>query len=122
MAKKPALTADEKFAIKFVKDLQKKGKPGDVQKVLDSLSSSSRAAISEALRKNVTTKQTTKVNTPGKKATPEEIKVRNKRTGKLVTFNPNTPPSRGGGGGRGGGGRGGLGFGGGSGLRGTVNK
>jgi hypothetical protein len=122
MAKKPALTADEKFAIKFVKDLQKKGKPGDVQKVLDSLSSSSRAAISEALRKNVTTKQTTKVNTPGKKATPEEIKVRNKRTGKLVTFNPSTPPSRGGSGMRGGGGRGGLGFGGGSGLRGNVNK
>jgi hypothetical protein len=120
MAKKPALTADEKFAIKFVKDLQKKGKPGDVQKVLDSMSSSSRAAISEALRKNVTTKQTTKVNTPGKKATPEEIKVRNKRTNKLVTFKPTTPPARGGGSMRGG--RGGLGFGGGSGLRGSVNK
>ena len=81
--KKPALTAEEKFAVKFVKDLQKKGKPGDVQKVLDSLSSNSRAAISEALRKNVTTKQTTKVNTPTKRATPDAIKLRSRSTGKL---------------------------------------
>ena len=82
-AKKPALTAEEKFAVKFVKDLQKKGKPGDVQKALDGMDSSSRAAISKALRKTVTTKQTTKVNTPGNKAKPDAIKVRSRSTGKL---------------------------------------
>jgi polyhydroxyalkanoate synthesis regulator phasin len=81
--KKPALTAEEKFAVKFVKDLQKKGKPGDVRKVLDSMDSSSRAAISKALRKTVTTKQTTKVNTPTKRANPDAIKVRGINSGKL---------------------------------------
>jgi hypothetical protein len=82
-AAKKTLTPEEKFAIKFVKDLQKNGKPGDVRKVLDSMDSSSKAKISQALRKTVTTKQTTKVNTPTKRAVPDAIKVKSKSTGKL---------------------------------------
>ena len=80
---KKTLTPEEKFAVKFVKDLQKNGKPGDVRKVLDSLDSSSKAKISQALRKTVTTKQTTKVNTPTKRAAADAIKVKSKSTGKL---------------------------------------
>ncbi len=121
MARKPTLTPDEKFALKFLKDLQKKGKPGQVQERLDRMDRGSKDILASAIKKTKTTKQITKVNTPGKQATPTEIKVRNKRTGKLVTFKSTTPPPRGGGM-RGGGLRGGLGFGGGSGLRGTVNK
>ena len=82
-AAKKTLTPEEKFAIKFVKDLQKNGKPGYVRKVLDGLDSSSKAKISQALRKTVTTKQTTKVNTPTKRAAADAIKVKSKSTGKL---------------------------------------
>ena len=100
MAKKPVLTPDEKFALKYIKDLKKKGKPGSVQKNVDRLDLGSKATISSAIKKSTPASRAAKVNKPSKKATPAEIKVRNKRTGKLVTFKTG-PTSRGG---RGGGG------------------
>ena len=81
--KKPALTADEKFALKFVKDLQKNSKPGGVQKRLDAMDRGSKDIIASAIKKSKTTKQVTKVNTPGKQAKPDAIKVRSRSTGKL---------------------------------------
>jgi hypothetical protein len=118
--KKPVLTPLEKSALKYVKTLYKTGNPGDLQKILDSMGSGTKATIASAIEKTKTTKQTTKVNTPAKQAKPDAIKVRNKSTGKLVTLDTKSTPrgGRGGGGGRGGAG----GFGGGAGLRGNVNK
>jgi hypothetical protein len=119
MARKPTLTPDEKFALKFLKDLQKKGKPGQVQERLDRMDRGSKDILASAIKKTKTTKQITKVNTPAKRASPDAIKVRSKSSGKLVTFDTKSTPS----GGRGGTGmRGGMGFGGGAGLRGNVNK
>ena len=114
MAKKPVLTPDEKFALKYIKDLQKKGKPGSVQKNVDRLDPGSKAAIASAIKKSAPASRPAKVNKPAKKATPVEIKVRNKNTKKLVTFKTDSTPR---------GGRPGLrGFGGGGGLFGTKNK
>ena len=103
MAKKPVLTPDEKFALKYMKDLQKKGKPGSVQKNVDRLDPGSKATISSAIKKSAPASRPAKVNKPAKQATPTEIKVRNKRTGKLVSFKTESTP-RGGRGGMGGGG------------------
>ena len=114
MAKKPVLTPDEKFALKYMKDLQKKGKPGAVQKNVDRLDPGSKATISSAIKKSTPASRAAKVNKPAKKVTPAEIKVRNKKTGKLVSFKTESTPR---------GGRPGLrGFGGGGGLFGTKNK
>ena len=115
MAKKPVLTPDEKFALKFLKDLQKKGKPGQVQERLDRLDRGSKDILVSAIKKTQPASRAAKVNKPSKQATPTEIKVRNKRTGKLVSFKTGPTP-------RGSGLRGGMGLGGGSGLRGSVNK
>lgn len=110
MAKKP-LTPEEKKALKALKSIKKASKPGDVQKTLDSLPSKDKATISRAIRKSAPASRPAKVNKPAKQASPVEIKVRNKRTGKLVSFKTGATP------------RGGsMGFGGGSGLRGSVNK
>jgi hypothetical protein len=116
--KKPVLTALEKATLKYIKNIQKMGPLGAVQITVDNMSPATKATLSSAIKKSKTTKQITKVNTPGKQAKPDAIKVRSKTTGKLVTLDTKSTPR----GGRGGGGRGGLGFGGGSGLRGSVNK
>ena len=96
MAKKPVLTPDEKFALKFLKDLQKKGKPGQVQERLDRMDRGSKDILASAIKKTKTTKQTTKVNTPAKQASPQAIKVRSKTTGKLGTIKIDSAPRRGG--------------------------
>jgi hypothetical protein len=92
MAKKPELTPDEKYALKYLKELQKKGKPGDVQKRLDRLDPGSKATIASAIKKSQPASRAAKVNKPAKQATPAEIKVRNKRTGKLVSFKTESTP------------------------------
>lgn len=117
MAKKPVLTPDEKFALKFLKDLQKKGKPGQVQERLDRLDRASKDTLVSAIKKTQPASRPAKVNKPAKQASPVEIKVRNKRTGKLVSFKTGSTP-------RGTGLRGGFGGGalGGSGARGPVIK
>ena len=96
MAKKP-LTPEEKNALKALKSIKKSSKPGDVQKTLDSLSSKDKVIMSSAIKKSAPTSRAAKVNKPAKQASPVEIKVRNKRTGKLVSFKTGTPPLRGGG-------------------------
>jgi len=108
MAKKPVLTPDEKFALKFLKDLKKNGKPGDVQKRLDRFSAQDRAIFASAIKKTQPASRATKVNTPSKKASPVEIKVRSKSTKELRTFKTGST-SRGGRGGGGGGVLGGAG-------------
>jgi len=97
MAKKPVLTPDEKFALKYIKDLQKKGKPGAVQKNVDRLDPGSKAAIASAIKKTKPASRAAKVNKPAKQATPTEIKVRGRSSGKLNTIKIDSTPRRGGG-------------------------
>ncbi len=111
--KKPVLNPLEKSALKYVKYIYKTGNPGDLQKTLDAMGPASKATVASAIKKSKTTKQITKVNTPGKQAKPDAIKVRSKTTGKLVTLDTKSTPR----GGRGG--RGGVGIGG---VFGTKNK
>jgi hypothetical protein len=109
MAKKP-LTPIEKETLRFAKSVKKTGKPGDLQKTLDSLSSASKATLARAIKKSQPASRAAKVNKPTKQAKPDAIKVRSRSTGKLVTFNTKPNPRsgiRGGGmlGGSAGGGR-----------------
>jgi hypothetical protein len=97
MAKKPVLTPDEKYALKYLKELQKKGKPGDVQKRLDRLDSGSKDTIASAIKKTKPASRAAKVNKPAKQATPTEIKVRGRSSGKLKTIKIDSTPRRGGG-------------------------
>lgn len=46
-----ALKPEEKYAVKFVKDIAKKGKTGDVQKTLDAMPSATKRQFSNALQK-----------------------------------------------------------------------
>ena len=114
MAKKPELTPFEKAALKHVKYIYKTGNPGDLQKKIDAMGPATKATVAKAIKKSAPASRPAKVNKPAKQATPTEIKVRNKRTGKLVSFKTESTPR---------GGRPGLrGFGGGGGLFGTKNK
>ena len=45
------LAPEQKYAVKFVKDIAKKGKPGDVRKTLDAMPEKTKAQFSQALRK-----------------------------------------------------------------------
>jgi len=114
MAKKPVLTPFEKSALKHVKAIYKQGIPGELQRKMDAMGPATKAVVVSAIKKSASPSRAAKVNKPTKQAKPVETKVRNKRTGKLVTIKNTTP--------RGSGLRGGMGFGGGSGLRGSVNK
>jgi hypothetical protein len=93
MAKKPALTPDEKFALKFLKDLQKKGKPGQVQERLDRMDRGSKDILASAIKK---TKKPMNPKNRAKQASPQAIKVRGRTTGKLNTINIDPAPRRGG--------------------------
>ena len=103
MAKKPELTPDEKYALKYMKELQKKGKPGQVQERLDRFSAQDKAIFASAIRKTKSASRAAEVNKPAKQAKPDAIKVRSITTKKLSTFDPKPKP-RGGRGGMGGGG------------------
>ena len=105
MAKKP-LTPIEKETLRFAKSVKKTGKPGDLQKTLDSLSSASKATLASAIKKSQPASRAAKVNKPTKQAKPDAIKVRSRSTGKLSTFNTKPKPRGGlrGGGSLGGGG------------------
>jgi len=109
MAKKPTLTPDEKYALKFLKDLKKNGKPGDVQKRLDRFSPQDRAIFASAIKKTQPASRPAKVNKPAKQAKPVEIKVRGRSTKKLSSFKTGYT-SRGSGSMRGGSSGGGMGF------------
>ena len=97
MAKKPVLTPDEKYALKYLKELQKKGKPGQVQERLDRFSAQDKAIFASAIKKTQPASRAAKVNKPAKQATPTEIKVRGRSSGKLKTIKIDSAPRRGGG-------------------------
>ena len=79
------LAPEEKYAVKMVKNIQKTGKPGDVQKTLDKLPPKTKQDIAKALKK---AKGSAPVKSRAPKATPDLMKVRNRRTGELKNFKP----------------------------------
>ena len=81
------LTENEQRFVGAVKDMAKKSPPGTVTARLSEANLEGRQASSRILRKAAGDR--TEVNKPSKQATPDEIKIRNKRTGKLVSYNPN---------------------------------
>ena len=81
------LTENEQRFVGAVKDIAKKSPPGTVTARLSEANLEGRQASSSILRKAAGDR--TEVNKPSKQATPDEIKIRNQRTGKLVSYNPN---------------------------------
>jgi predicted metal-dependent peptidase len=79
------LTKDEKFAVKFAKDIAKKGKPGDVRKTLDAMSPSAKKDFSKALRKAAGDKSAIYKQTP--KAPAKAMVVKSRSTGKTKRIN-----------------------------------
>lgn len=82
--KAKTLTPEEKFALKYVKQVAKNGKPGDVQKTLDKLPSQAKLDISNAIKK---VRPANSASSRAPKVSPDATKVRNPRTGKTVTVN-----------------------------------
>jgi co-chaperonin GroES (HSP10) len=89
------LAPEEKYAVKFVKDIAKKGKPGDVKKTLDAMPSSTKQQFSQALRKAGGDRSA--VYKPTKQAMPEKIKgpgtdlgIKKTATGKIKVTNNGT--------------------------------
>jgi hypothetical protein len=79
------LTKDEKFAVKFAKDIAKKGKPGDVRKTLDAMSPSTKKDFSKALTKAAGDKSAVYKKTP--RASAKAMVVKSKSTGKTKRIN-----------------------------------
>ena len=78
------LAPEQKYAVKFVKDIAKKGKTGDVKKTLDAMPSSTKKEFSQALRKAGGDRSA--VYKPTKQANPLYQKVQTKPNGKIVKF------------------------------------
>ncbi len=81
------LTKDEKFAAKFVKDIAKKGKPGDVRLTLDSMPLNAKRDFSEALTKAAGNRSAVYKQTP--RASAKSMVVKSKSTGKTKRINLN---------------------------------
>jgi hypothetical protein len=82
------LSKEEKFAVKFVKDIAKKGKPGDVQKTLDALPAKTKEQFSKALRKAGGDRSAVYKKTKQANISYQKIKVRStgSSNGKVVKF------------------------------------
>lgn len=92
------LAPEEKYAVKFVKDIAKKGKPGDLQKTMDSMPQKTKEQFGQALRKSTVNKS--EVYKPTKQATPSKIKgpgvaldIKRTVTGKVKVTNTGTNTS-----------------------------
>jgi hypothetical protein len=81
------LTKDEKYAVKFVKDIAKKGKPGDVKLTLDSMPSGLKKDFSKALTKAAGDKSAVYKQNP--RASAKAIVVQSRSTGKTKRININ---------------------------------
>ena len=74
------LAPEEKYAVKFIKDIAKKGNPGDIRKTMDSMSQDTKKQFSKALTKAAGDRS--EVYKPAKRASAKAIVVKSKSTGK----------------------------------------
>jgi hypothetical protein len=81
------LTKDEKYAVKFVKGIAKKGKPGDLRLTLDSMPSALKKDFSKALTKAAGDKSAVYKQNP--RASAKAMVVQSKSTGKTKRINLN---------------------------------
>ena len=79
------LTKDEKYAVKFVKDIAKKGKTGDVRLTLDSMPSGLKKDFSKALTKAAGDKSAVYKQNP--RASAKAMVVQSRSTGKTKRIN-----------------------------------
>lgn len=81
------LTKDEKFAVKFAKDIVKKGKPGDLRKTLDAVSPKTKREFSKALEKAAGDRSAVYKQTP--RASAKALVVKSRSTGRTKRMNIN---------------------------------